>query len=52
MYFVFILFHPFVLASAAINKVQLGATNFAAQCSKICKFGKKQANQINLADAN
>ena len=47
--FYVILFHPFMLASAAINKVQLGATNFAAQCSsKICKFGKKRANQIKF----
>ena len=34
-----------MLASAAINKVQLPP--FSAQCSKICKFGKKSKRKAN-----
>ena len=42
-----------MLASAAINKVQLPP--FSAECSKICKFGKKwkrKANEIGRHQLN
>ena len=59
-YILRILFYPFVLVSAAINKVQLEATNFpllqlnAAKFCQICKFGKKgwKANKFGRHQLN
>ena len=49
-------FHVWHQASAAINKVQLGAPNFPIlqlnAAPKFANLAKRCANQINLADTN